>query len=1353
MTANEKTPQPETRQWTSSLQSSTVQVLVVNEGNRRVIRDMLTDDFDVDTSHSIQGADLYLVEDQLFEKYRDELREKVTQSHPVFCPVVIIRRDQATEIVDWTETDGSESELPLLVDEFVEAPISRRLLVSRLRSLLVRREQSLELLNQVATLERQERDLRRFEHAVEDSGTATAITDTEGVIEYVNSEFETLTGYDRSDAIRRPLERFVVEDSIGTVDASFWQTVANESEWRGEIIIERKADQQRITDTTITPIRDTTGDVEGFVVVMPDITQRVEQEQLLRDRQQELDLLRQILSRYLRHNLRNDLNIILGYAELLEERLPEQDGRDATKIRQTTKRLIERSETARKYSTLIEEESELTPHNVSQIVEEAVSETREQYPDISIEVEMSDECYVLARYGIEEAIRGLIDNAARHNTADSPRVQITVIDSDSVQIEIEDNGPGISALELETLEQGTETALKHSQGIGLWLSKWVVERVDGQLSFATMDEGGTRVTVDFSTAEELRTHGVAVSDLKAREQRLQTITNRMTDAVLEVDAAWNITYADEQAESILGINADAVLGQDFWDVFSAVRDTEFETVYQDVMRSRSATRIEEYYSGIDGWIEVYVYPDFDGGLSLYIRDVTERKERERELEQAYSRIEMALEVTDAAVWEWNLETDAVTMHPERDPVFETKIRTLDDSLEWVHPDDRSKVRSALTTAIETGSPYDVEYRIQSGETARWVADYGEVQYDDDGNAYRMIGVVREITERKEREAELELKSKAMDEAPSGITITDPARDDNPIIYANSQFKRLTGYSEAETLGRNCRFLQGENTAAERVTEMREAIAADESVTVELRNYRKDGTEFWDRVSIAPVRADDADVTHFVGFQQDVSDQKERERLFKAVFNNSYTLTGVMDLDGILQEANATALSFAGIDRADVIGKPIWETYWFQENRTARETARKAVRKARQGELFRDEIRVQGADDAMIIDFTVRPIFDEDGAVTLLIPEGRDITELKEREQQLQSIIDNLPGYVYRHKYSSEYPLQFVKGDAEGVTGYTTTELEEDVTIAEEIIHPDDRDSLWAEHVEGIEADGRFDSTYRIITKDGDVRWIRDQGQLLEGSVTGDEFIDGFITDVSSDHTEAETPPNASGPTGSTDSTCRELQEQNERLSEFAGVVSHDLQTPLSVVKGRVSLAREGCEDEHLDAIESAADRMGRMIDDLLWLADQNRNIGATNAVVIQDVIENAWRIVADSVSRAKVTYADAGFAAATIEADQDRLYQLFENVLRNAVEHAGSDVTVTIGLLDDGFYVEDDGSGIPIEERGNVFDVGYSTRESNTGFGLWIVRRVIDAHGWEIRIKESDNGGARFEITSVVFTE
>ena len=213
---------------------------------------------------------------------------------------------------------------------------------------------------------------------------------------------------------------------------------------------------------------------------------------------------------------------------------------------------------------------------------------------------------------------------------------------------------------------------------------------------------------------------------------------------------------------------------------------------------------------------------------------------------------------------------------------------------------------------------------------------------------------------------------------------------------------------------------------------------------------------------------------------------------------------------------------------------------------------------------------------------------------------------------------------------------------------------------------------------------------------------------------------------------------------------RELERQNERLEEFAGVVSHDLRNPLSVASGRLTLLREECNSEEIEPIENALDRMKRIIQDVLWLAREGRNIGETGPVDLEEAIESAWTIAADGRDDAELRLSPSGSEGLpTVEADVDRLRQLLENLFRNALEHAGKDVTVTAGVLDDGFYIEDDGPGIVATERDSVFEAGYSTDEDGTGFGLRIVEQVADAHGWDVRLGESNDGGARFEIVGV----
>jgi PAS domain S-box-containing protein len=205
----------------------------------------------------------------------------------------------------------------------------------------------------------------------------------------------------------------------------------------------------------------------------------------------------------------------------------------------------------------------------------------------------------------------------------------------------------------------------------------------------------------------------------------------------------------------------------------------------------------------------------------------------------------------------------------------------------------------------------------------------------------------------------------------------------------------------------------------------------------------------------------------------------------------------------------------------------------------------------------------------------------------------------------------------------------------------------------------------------------------------------------------------------------------------------ELARQNERLAEFSSFVSHDLRNPVSVAAGQLALAREDCDSEHLAAIDRAIDRMDALIDDLLELAADGQVTPDLRPVDLADTVEDAWRTLETEDATLRVDTDRA------VRADRDRLRQLLENLFRNAGEHADGPVRITVGDLRDGFYVGDDGPGIPESKREAVFETGYSTAETGTGFGLAIVRRIADAHGWDIHVRASDDGGTRFEFCGV----
>lgn len=271
---------------------------------------------------------------------------------------------------------------------------------------------------------------------------------------------------------------------------------------------------------------------------------------------------------------------------------------------------------------------------------------------------------------------------------------------------------------------------------------------------------------------------------------------------------------------------------------------------------------------------------------------------------------------------------------------------------------------------------------------------------------------------------LTLRDYAIDEAPIGITMANVDEPDEPLVYVNDGFVEVTGYSREEVLGRNCRFLQGEATRDEPVAELRSAIDAERSATVELRNYRKDGSMFWNRVSVVPIESHSGEVTHYLGFQQDITDTKlfEHEKtLFEKQAEVSDQAIFITDKNGIIEYVNPAFERTTGYSAEEAIGQTprilksghhddalyadLWETI----------TA---------GDIWESELTNERKDGELYeVKQTIVPITDDSGAVTHFAAIESDITDRVLREQTL-----NVLNRVLRHNLRSA--ITVIDGQAE-----------------------------------------------------------------------------------------------------------------------------------------------------------------------------------------------------------------------------------------------------------------------------------------------------------------------------------
>ncbi|RQG94793.1 PAS domain S-box protein [Natrarchaeobius oligotrophus] len=409
-----------------------------------------------------------------------------------------------------------------------------------------------------------------------------------------------------------------------------------------------------------------------------------------------------------------------------------------------------------------------------------------------------------------------------------------------------------------------------------------------------------------------------------------------------------------------------------------------------------------------------------------------------------------------------------------------------------------------------------------------------------------------------------------------------------------------------------------------------------------------------------------------------------------------------------------------------------------------------------GSIWQNEIVNERKDGTKyVVNQTIAPITDDSGTIVRFVAINAEITDRKQYERRLRTLYEATTEWLESDSsvavcdVVSDQLTELLEFDLHGVYLYdeSSERLEPaavskkaDTAFEEQPTFRSGEGIAWEVFETGESR--RYDDVRtdpNAYNPDTDVRSelilsLGEHGVLMIGSKATNAFdeTDEMLAKVL-----------ASTLTGVLDRIDREetLREQNSRLKEFASVVSHDLRNPLTIANGHLELALNTGDVGHLEEIERANRRMERIIDDLLWLAREGRRIGTKRSVDLSGVVADAWRNVETSDATLEAT------CNGIVSADPDRLQQLFENLFRNAIEHGGPSVTVRFDFLPDerGFFVEDDGPGIPPEEREKIVESGYSTSEDGTGYGLSIVRTIVEAHGWELNVTSGSDGGARFE--------
>ncbi|WP_256295982.1 PAS domain S-box protein [Haloarchaeobius salinus] len=761
-----------------------------------------------------------------------------------------------------------------------------------------------------------------------------------------------------------------------------------------------------------------------------------------------------ILSRVLRHNLRNEMTVVRGRIGELADQL-DDDSYPSTDLFDSIDRIIDLSDKARKLETVVFTDYDRELVALEPILDRIRTAVGLDYPDATITTDVPEGLSADLKPSFELAVTELVENAADHSGPDA-RVAIHAEATDGgVTLQVSDDGPGLPEQEQAVLSEGVETPLVHGSGLGLWMAYWVVTTHDGTISATVTDEGTTvTISVPRVTSETSRATG-EVAALQRGLDRFEAVFEESFDAMLILDDDRRVIDANDHAADLLDLSKSALLGRSIDEFVAQTSDVDALWTALQAEGQQEGRLPVHRPDGPELVAEYSATADVLPGQHLIVgRDVTDRIERERERERMNQRLTLALEGTDTGIWEWDLETDEVTWTESMERLFGVTPGTFEGTFEAfadrVHPEDLPAVEAAIERAIETGEQFQTEYRVlrDDGEQL-WVDARGELFEGDDAGHRRFLGIVTDITERKERERSLRTRTRAIDDAPIGVAISDPGQEDNPMVYVNEQFCELTGYDESAILGRNCRFMQGEETNPDAVERIRSAIDGGEPVSEVLRNYRADGTMFWNQVTVAPVEDEHGEIVNWVGFQQDVTDRIERERelqettsRLEAVVEASPEPILTVDAAGVVQLWNEAAEAVFGYPAEDVVGESLVEVGLHRGSRQSEVVARlQRVLAGEQLDAF-DVERTTSDGDRVRLRLSTAPLLDADGTVTGVMAVAKVLSDRAQRLELAETVFENTQDalFLIDVRAGDDFVVERVNQVYETVTGLSNEEI-------------------------------------------------------------------------------------------------------------------------------------------------------------------------------------------------------------------------------------------------------------------------------------------------------------------------
>ena len=601
-----------------------------------------------------------------------------------------------------------------------------------------------------------------------------------------------------------------------------------------------------------------------------------------------------------------------------------------------------------------------------------------------------------------------------------------------------------------------------------------------------------------------------------------------------------------------------------------------------------------------------------------------------------------------------------------------------------------------------------------------------------------IRVIKDITDRKQKQRELREERALIDGIVDSLPDVFYTFDtDGSLVEYNEALRAVTGYDQAE-LETMAPWEFVPETEQEKIIDVVDRLIDSEEEIDDLEAHllTKSGDEIPYAFSVSPLYDANGTVIGVTGVGRDITDRKERERelqqkrkRLQVLFDEAPDPIFVTDADGRFTNVNEKATAKLGYTREELLEMEVADIDESADRSDVREF-HAMVRE--EGQTIGAEGRHQRADGSSYpVQVRFTPL--ETDGTELFLAYARDMTERKKRERKLEQhreVIQAVDDGVYLLDEDGHFELvndaltEFTGYSREELLGKHTSVIKSDAVVER-------AESIVRSMVLGDQTDDEETFELEIQRADGSEFPAEDHMAVLwdddHERFTGTA---GIIRDITERKQNEEM-----------------LQRQNERLEKFASMISHDLRNPIGIAEGYVDFAEETGDEGDFQKVRDALGRMETMISEMLTMATAETVVEEKASLELAGLSEDAWQTAQTEGATLEIDVDSQH----TIHGDRDLLLNVFENLFRNAVDHNEPPLTVRVGTLDgdqSGFYIADDGDGIPEDERETIFEHGYTTSRDGTGFGLYIVNELVSAHGWTIEVTAGRDGGARFEINT-----